>query len=555
MEENLVNINVNGADFKVPAGLNVIEACKQVGVEIPHFCYHEHLKIAGSCRMCLVMTGTPARDRATGELLKNPDGSAKIAWAPKPAIACATNVSEGMHVITDNEAVDACRKGVLEFILLNHPLDCPICDKAGECALQEYASKYGRAESRYTERKNVKPKNVDVGGKIVLDAERCILCSRCIRIGQEVCGKDIFSFTKRGSKTEISVYPGEEIDSNYVLNVVDACPVGALTEKAFRFAMRAWFLKMTKGISAESSAGVNTWVWSREDVIYRITPRRNDSVNKSWCCDFDRYTFKKMQSEKRLEGARIDASVCDSAYALKRATEILSLSKAAIVTNGWQTLEEQYVVGKLAKSLGAEIYMASHLRAEDDGMLLSIDETPNLRGAFAAGIVKEYPKANLDALARKVRSGEIKTILCLREDLLSLGFEQKDFKLANVVYCGVFENATSKEAKIALPVRTEFEKGGLWINRQWRLQEFFPAIAAPEHTLDDLDLLFAFQRSAEGVQFETPTLAELRNVVSSEIKALPAGCKAGESGAPLDPSAFASVEFPETNALNFTKNA
>ena len=155
MEKQTVNVNINGANYDVLAGQNVLEACRSVGVEIPYFCYHPNLQVAGSCRMCLIYTGMPARDRATGELLKNEDGTVKIAFAPKPSIACGTKVAEGMHIITNSKEVENCRKAVIEFLLLNHPLDCPICDKAGECKLQEYAHKYGNAESRFVENKNV----------------------------------------------------------------------------------------------------------------------------------------------------------------------------------------------------------------------------------------------------------------------------------------------------------------------------------------------------------------------------------------------------------------
>ncbi len=553
--DSLVNININGKDHQVKAGLNVIEACRLVGVEIPHFCYHEYLPVAGSCRLCLVTTGTPARDRASGELLKNADGSPKIAWAPKPAIACGTKVSEGLHVVTENAEVDKCRRGVLEFILLNHPLDCPICDKAGECSLQEYAAKYGQSQSRYSENKNVKPKHQDLGGKIVLDNERCILCSRCIRIGKELAGKDVFGFTKRGSKNEIAVYNKEELDCDYILNVVDNCPVGALTEKAFRFKMRPWFLKMTPSISAESSAGVNTNIWTRENIIYRITPRNNEAVNKCYCHDSERYSFEKFSNKNRILRASLSGSDCDTNYAMRRSVEILGLGKVAIVFNAWQSLEEMFIVSKLAKNLNAKVFFSSHLRADDDGMLLSIDKTPNMRGAFVTGLLDAYPQGDFSELASYVRSGEIKTVLCFREDLFSKGFENSDLKLANIIYCGSLENSTSKLAQIAIPLTTEFEKSGLWVNRQFRIQEFSKALTAPADIILDSDLLFDLQRSFENNNFKTPTLDEIRTLMGKELPTLPKPFKMVKEGVLLDAGAFSGIKFPETNALNFTKNA
>ena len=548
--DNIVHININGVDYEVVAGQNVLEACRSVGVEVPYFCYHPKLKIAGSCRMCLVYTGMPARDRATGELIKNEDGSQKIAWMPKPAIACGTNVAEGMHVITDNDAVKSCRQGVLEFLLLNHPLDCPICDKAGECKLQEYAHAYGHAESRFVENKNVKPKKVEVAGKIMLDAERCIQCSRCIRFCNEFIGRSIFGFTKRGSKTEIAVYPNADNDSNYLLNVVDGCPVGALTEKAFRFKMRTWFLKAVDSICAESSAGVNTRVWSREGVIYRITPRRNDAVNDMWIADSGRYVFERFKSENRVERACLDSSPCDISYAINRCVEIIKLGKVAIVANAWQSLEEQYIIGELAKATGAKIYMASHL-GEDDGKLVSADKTPNMRGAFVVGLISEYPKADLSELAEKVRSGEVGTILCLRENLLELGFDAKDFKTANIIYAGALKNTSSDIAKISIPLRGEFEKRGLWINRQWRVQKFEKAIEPLPNTIDDLEFLSTVLRDITGAMFTIPSVDEVRKVMSEKIVQLKDCAKVGALGKQIDGSAWSNIEFPEKNAMHF----
>lgn len=553
MEKKTVNVKINGTDYQVEAGKNILETCRSVGVEIPFFCYHPDLKVAGSCRMCLVYTGMPARDRATGEPIKNEDGSQKIAWMPKPSIACGTNVAEGMQIITDSDAVKDCRRAVLEFLLLNHPLDCPICDKAGECKLQEYTHAYGNAQSRYVESKNVKPKKVEVAGKIMLDAERCIQCSRCIRFCNEFVGKSIFGFTKHGSKTEIAVYPHADNDSNYLLNVVDGCPVGALTEKAFRFKMRTWFLKTADGICGESSAGVNTRIWSREGKIYRITPRRNDAVNGMWMSDSGRYEFRLFNEGNRVLRPLIDASPCALSYATDRCVEILKLGGVAIVANAWQTLEEQYITGELAKACGAEVYMVSHLR-EDDGKFVSADKTPNMRGAFLTGLVAQYPQANLDSLAKKVRSGEVKTILCLGENLRALGFDAKDFKSANIVFCGALENETSAAAKICIPFRSQFEKRGLWVNRQFRVQKFEKAVDAPEGTVDDLEFLATLLRDYTGASFALPSHGEIRRVMAAKIPQLANCASVGSAGMQIDGSAFANVDFPETDAVRFAKN-
>ncbi len=552
MENQTVNVNINGADYKVPAGLNILEACKSIGVEIPFFCYHPSLKVAGSCRMCLVQMGMPARDRATGQPILDENGVQKIAFMPKPVIACGTKVSEGMHVITNSEAVADCRRGVLEFLLLNHPLDCPICDKAGECKLQEYTHAYGRESSRYVEEKNIKRKKREFAGKIFVDAERCIQCSRCIRFCKEFIGRSIMGFTKRGSKVEIGFYDNADNESNYLLNIVDGCPVGALTEKAFRFEMRTWFLKTTESLCGESSAGVNTRVWSRNGKIYRITPRQNGFVNDMFMSDSGRYVFKQYE-QNRLATAKVDSTPCDAQYAVSRAGEIAKIGAVAFVANGWQSVEEMFLLRQLAAAANAEVYMASHLQP-DDGKLVSADATANMRGAFATGLIDAYPRPTLSELASKVESGDVKTVVCFGEDLLKLGFEPKHFKLANIVYCGVLDNETAKLAKICIPLRNEFEKDGMWINRQFRLQKFAKAVDAPEQTVDDVALLSAMLKDVGGETFEIPTVGAVRAVISRDIEFLK-GCEnVGSQGRLLDGSKFASIDFPEENAMFFAKN-
>lgn len=552
MENEKVTVNINGCNYEVGAGLNVLEACRSVGVEVPFFCYHPKLKVAGSCRMCLVTIGTPARDRATGELLKKEDGSPEISWMPKPAIACGTKVSQNMHVVTDSEFIKSCRESVLEFLLLNHPLDCPICDKAGECKLQEYANTFGRGESRYIENKNVKPKKVMVAGKIMMDSQRCIECSRCIRFCREFIGRSIFSFTKRGSKTEISVYPNSDNDSNYLLNVVDGCPVGALTEKAFRFKMRTWFLKVTDSICGESSAGINVRVWSRNGKIYRITPRRNDAVNDMWMTDSGRYIHYRFEAKNRMSAARIDSSPCDLGYAAERCLEILKLGKVAIVANAWQSVEEMFLMKRLADACGAKIYMISHVGA-DDGKLLSADRTPNMRGAFLTGLLGSYPPKDFKGLGAAIDAGEVGTVLCFREDLKDFGLEQKQLKAANIIYCGALENNISASAKICIPLRTEFEKNGSWVNRQFRIQKFNMAVQAPENTFADIDFLSFLLSELEGSHFDAPSAEDVRAEMAKSIVAMKDAVHIPASGLPLDSSQFASVDFPEEDAMHYSR--
>jgi len=231
-ENNLISVFIDEEEIRVPPGINMIEAARLAGKEIPHYCYHPKLSVPGNCRMCLMEFGMPLKDHTTGEPIIDRRGLQKIGWMPRPAIACSTKAFAGLHIRTDTELVRDCRNGVMEFLLINHPLDCPICDQAGECSLQEFATDYGRGYSRCVEKKNVKPKRTRLGPRVMLDDERCILCSRCIRFCKEVAKDDVLGFVDRGSYSTLTCFPGKNLQNNYSLNTVDICPVGAPTMAA-----------------------------------------------------------------------------------------------------------------------------------------------------------------------------------------------------------------------------------------------------------------------------------------------------------------------------------
>ena len=295
----LFSVQIDGVWHQFPKGTRVIEACEQVGVFVPRYCYHKKLSSPGNCRMCLIEMGFPrlGPDRKP-EL--GADGKPIINWMPRPQICCAQDVAEGMAVRTDSPLVKECQRGVMEFLLINHPLDCPICDQAGECRLQEFSVDYGNSQSRFLENKVKKPKNVQLGPRVTLDDERCILCSRCIRFCQEIAHDDVLGFVDRGSHTVLTAHPGKSLNNNYSLNTVDICPVGALTSTDFRFKMRVWFLKETKSICTSCATGCNIIIGTREDVIYRQTPRENNHVNSCWMCDYGRLNYKYLEAPDRL---------------------------------------------------------------------------------------------------------------------------------------------------------------------------------------------------------------------------------------------------------------
>src|SRR5436309_8148262 len=273
-------LEIDGQRIEVPDGLTVIQAAERLGIEIPHYCWHPGLSIAGNCRMCLV------------EIEKN----------PKLQIACNTRVADGMVVHTTSEKTKAAQRAVLEFLLINHPIDCPVCDQAGECKLQEYYMDYDRQRSRIPLPEKVhKKKAKPIGPLVILDQERCILCSRCVRFVDEVTHTSELAFYQRGDHVELDLAPGKVLDNPYSGNVVDICPVGALTNRDFRFRARVWYLERTESVCGACANGCNIEFYQREDHIYRFQPRENDAVNQYWMCDAGRTSYRALQGEGRLQ--------------------------------------------------------------------------------------------------------------------------------------------------------------------------------------------------------------------------------------------------------------
>ena len=556
---DLVTVNVDGKDVSVPKGTNMIEAARLVSVEVPHYCYHPKLTVAGNCRMCLVEMGLPAVDPATKTPIMDPaTGKQKINWMPRPTIACATNASPGLHIRTSTPAVKDCREGVTEMLLINHPLDCPICDQAGECKLQEFSTAYGRGYSRFVEQKNVKPKRTQLGPRVTLDDERCILCSRCVRFSKEVAKDDVLGFVDRGSYSTLTCYPGKRLENNYSLNTVDICPVGALTSTDFRFKMRVWFLKQTSSIDTESSVGVNTEVWSREGVIYRITPRQNDAVNDTWMADSGRMLYKKVKAADRLIEPSINGSTTAPEIALKAAGDllraqngVLNSGSVAIVASGRSSVEEQFLTKKLADALKAAVHLVGRV-GQGDGILVSADRNPNVRGALVTGLISTLPAQKITALAAEIDAGRVATILSVGEDLLAAGLTSEQLAKVSVIYLGTHQNATSEAAKVVVPALTVFEKSGTFINQQFRLQKFFKAVPGPAGVSDDLVTLSNLLAVSGGATL-SPELGALWSTISSEVKSLATITHANlpSTGLLLDGTPWAAWPFVEGETLHF----
>jgi NADH-quinone oxidoreductase subunit G len=552
-KSSMVTINLDGNEVEVPAGINLVEAAGIHGTEVPHYCYHPQLSVAGNCRMCLVEMGTPMRDRGTGEAILDENGVQKIGWIPKPIIGCGTNVSPGMHIKTKSPMVTDSREGIMEFLLVNHPLDCPICDQAGECRLQEFATDYGRGYSRYVERKNVKPKRTKLGPRVTLDDERCILCSRCIRFCQEVVDDDVLGFVDRGSFSTLTCFPGKELSNNYSLNTVDLCPVGALTSTDFRFKMRVWFLKESPSICTESSAGSNILVSSREGDIHRITPRRNDSVNDSWMTDSGRELYKQVKSDNRLLSASVSAESANLTEAISYAIDLLKEKNVGIVGSCHSSVEEQYLLNKLSKYIKAKKYLRGHF-GDDDGILLSADRSPNLRGNLVTGFTNKYPSEELSELSQALDKKQIDALIVMGEELSESGIDLEDLNIP-VIYLGTHQNKTSELSKVVIPMLTSFEKSGSFINRNFRLQSFKQSVPGPAGLLPDLHIIASLINGLSEDIEQSSDLASIWKQLSKSPTNPLHGIiysKIPEDGIQLNGTKWDSLSFVEKKALHFS---
>ncbi|RMD83000.1 MAG: NADH dehydrogenase (quinone) subunit G, partial [Chloroflexi bacterium] len=296
-----VTLTIDGVQVTVPAGTNIVDAARQAGIAIPVFCYHPRLKPVGMCRMCLVQVGTPKIDPATRQPVLDANGQPVIAMMPKLQTACTTPVSPGMVVKTTTEEVKFAQRGILEFLLTSHPLDCPVCDKGGECPLQNLTMGWGPAVSRFDYNDKVHfEKPVKLGDLIYLDRERCILCARCVRFQDEIADDPVLGFDNRGRNWMIISKSDPPFNSKFSGNTTDICPVGALTSSDFRFKARVWELQSKPVICTLCPVGCNLTFDMRHDRLMRVMPRENAAVNDIWICDKGRYGHRFIESPDRL---------------------------------------------------------------------------------------------------------------------------------------------------------------------------------------------------------------------------------------------------------------
>src|SRR6267378_3256048 len=430
----MFDVQIDGVWHQFPKGTRVIEACAQAGVYVPRYCYHKKLSAPGNCRMCLIEMGMPRMGPERKPEL-GADGKPIINWMPRPQICCAQDVAEGMGVRTSSPLVEECRKGVMEFLLINHPLDCPICDQAGECELQEFSVEYGAADSRFLENKVKKPKAVQLGPRVTLDDERCILCSRCVRFCNEIAKDDVLGFIDRGSHTVLTAHPGTRLE--------------------------------------------------------------NDDVNACWMCDYGRLNFKYLEAENRLLEPQIfngkelmpvdwKSAIANAALQLRQ----FSGANIAIIASGRMTNEELWLTRKIADLLGVGYIDIVPRFDEGDDILLSEDRNPNATGAHLILRLNSEPGAKLPAIAKAVKSGEIRLLLALGENPIKIGITAEQLtNMPALVAMDILSNAANEHATVLLPASGFAEKRGSMINGEGRLQRLNRAVRPPGNARDDWEIL------------------------------------------------------------------
>ncbi len=480
---------INGKEVEVKAGATIMEAFYKLNEGIAHYCYHPGLSVAGVCRLCIV----------------------DIEGNPRPQIACNTAVTEGMKITNTSEKIKDGVKWVLDFHLINHPLDCPICDQAGECGLQDQYMEFGKYSSEMAEPKVKKHKVVDLGPTVVLDSERCILCARCVRFTDEVSKTNELGLFNRGDRTEIGTFDGKPLDNNYSLNTVDICPVGALTSKDFRFRQRVWYLKDSETLCTGCSTGCNVKVYYNKEGAFRVKPVYNEAVNGHWMCDEGRGVYKFVNREHRLLKGRLKLknqstwTDMDAGALAKDASAVIKAAgdKLAVVLTGQYSTHE-YVA--LIKNLGTKkVYHWKNNPEkfdEFDGLLLRGDKNPNTKGLESA-LSTAGIKTDWNELTAGIKSGAITTVVVagpenmavyadLADKIQTLGAAQ-NLIWASACKSDLFDKLSNNTWLV--PMKSYLEKDGIFTNHQGLEQKFKKAttIVSEALTLAEASFLLAGQ--------------------------------------------------------------
>jgi NADH-quinone oxidoreductase subunit G len=488
-------LTIDGRQIDGPDGSTVIQAAERLGIFIPRYCYHPGLSIAGNCRICLV------------EVEKN----------PKLQIACNMPVTEGMVVHTKSAKAEDGRRAVLEFLLANHPLDCPVCDQSGECDLQNfYMMNFGLYDARFREQKVKKKKAVAIGPHVMLDQERCILCSRCVRFADEISKTGEFGIFNRGDRAELALYPGQQLDNPYSGNVVDVCPVGALTDRDFRFKARVWYLSSAPTVCNRCAQGCNVdvhYVLNRPHLnegarVLRLKPRYNADVNQWWMCDEGRYGFGWMD-EGRLTKVRhrgVESTWEQAVAAI--AAELASFqqhktgSRLGVIASSQLTNEELFLIREIFQGvLGAHVTASVPAPSGySDDFLIKADKSPNTLGATLLGLSgPDAPDAA--AIVDEALQGRIEALWVFGHDLAPLIGEEKLQELSRTlrlfVFSGTNENSTASSSHWVLPTAAYLERDGTFVNWHGRIQRIGLAFPPVPDSREDWSLLLEIARQLD----------------------------------------------------------
>jgi len=477
----MAKVTIDGIEVEVQDGINVIEAAKAADVHVPHFCYHPSLSVVGQCRMCLV----------------------EVEGMPKLQAGCATPVKDGMKIAVWNEKVDKARKGQMEFLLINHPLDCPICDKAGECPLQDYSFNYGSVDSRYGEFKRTYPgmDRTAIGPHVIQNMNRCIHCTRCIRFTQEITGTSELAFFKRGASTEVGVYPGTPLDNWMSANVTDICPTGALTPREFRFESRVWNLDSTDSICNGCDVGCNLFIGHRSGQIFRYRPRVNPEVNDHWLCDYGRFSYERYETDRvvvpkvRTEDDYLGISTWDEALAaIQNAFANAKNSFAVLSAN--MTNEEAWLAKKLfgdnlKTKTGATVDPIGPIRMKSrTEWLVGEQGAPNYRGVHA--VLGSDPAEVENLLANGAAGIDVLYITDAefttrtKDPAVIANLRKAKFL---VVHAWDANHPLTEAADVLIPSATHAEKDGTFTNLQGKVQRIHQAFTPKGQAVTDLEAL------------------------------------------------------------------
>ncbi|MDE2732171.1 MAG: 2Fe-2S iron-sulfur cluster-binding protein [Bacteroidota bacterium] len=474
-------VTIDGRVLEFEGQPRLLQFCLDHGIELPHFCYHPAMSVPANCRQCLVDIGAPMRDRATGEVRTDGEGNPVIRYFPKLQTSCSHVIADGqvIHTARTSEKVERAQQDTMEFLLINHPLDCPICDQAGHCPLQIQAYKYGPEGSRFEFRKVHKPKRVRLGPRVVLDAERCINCTRCVRFTDEISRSHQLTIIERGVKNYPITPPGVEFDEPYSMNVIDVCPVGALTSVDFRFQARIWEMTRTPSIATTHAKGSNCFLWVRDNLVLRITPRPNPEVNEYWLADEDRLCYRQFNEDRpagpqvrnaagTLEAVSWEQAISTAASVLEKAG-----AGAAFVGSARATVEDNWLLIQLAEQTGGQVVgFMEHIEAgHGDGWLRTDERAPNSEGCRRLGMTP----VDGTMLRARLEDGTITALYVLEDDVIGLLSAADLQEVSVIVHHYHTTNRTLEVAAAALPAAMSAETIGTYVNLDGYAQRVRPA--------------------------------------------------------------------------------